>query len=323
MRKAIANCKQQDRVIAVTHQGFETDVRMCSDIKEIDLIIGGHSHTNLDNGKYPVRVERSDGSMCIVVQAFAYGRYIGMLDVEFNDNGVIQLPSHAYVVTDSRVSNDEEVAKKLSLYTELLDSKINDVIGSATDLIDGSRACRERECQMGNMACDSMLAYAAAHGGATLCLTNGGGLRSSIEKGDITMEDVVTVLPFGNVHAMITLPGAGVIDALEHAFTAVDTEDNRGRFPQVGGMAVVGDLSAAPGKRVQSVTIDGTPIQEDKLYVLVTNSFIADGGDGFSWPTSTNIELSGRALYVLMIEYLRANNPYTPILENRIVDSSA
>lgn len=322
VRSAISKCGQQARVIAINHQGFDADVRMCKNIKEIDLIIGGHSHTNLDDGKYPVKVERDDGSICWVTQAWAYGRYIGVIDVQFDDDGNIKLPGHMYVPMDARIPNDPTVAARLAVFSDALDEEVKEVVAQATADVDGSRKCRERECQMGNLATDAMLVEGSKQG-ATIALVNGGGMRNSISKGDVTVEDVLNVFPFGNVHAIITLPGSGVIEALEYGFTAVDDDDNRGRYPQVAGMVVVADESAPAGQRVKSVTIGGKPINPTKSYKLVTNSFLATGGDGYPWDSATSIELSGRALNVLVQEYLTANSPYTPVMEGRVVNSAS
>lgn len=319
MNKAIASCKQQKRVIAVNHQGYEQDLKMCNDVKEIDLIIGAHTHTNLDNGRYPTKVEREDGSVCWVTQAYAFGRYIGMLDIEFDDEGALELPSYAYTIMDFRVRNDPEVASQLAVFTDKLNEKVLEVVAQATEDIDGSFGCRSAECQMGNLACDAFLDYSSDRQGAVACFLNAGGIRDSIAKGDITIKEILNVFPFGNVHVVITLPGSGILAVLEHGFTAVDSENNNGRFPQVGGMIVTADLKAPAGSRVKSVVIDGEPLVETTVYKIVTNSFIASGGDGFTWPGATEFEFSGRALSELSQDYLVANSPYTPVIEGRVV----
>lgn len=323
LEKAIKSCAQNDNVIAVNHLGFEQDKAMCEAIPELDLVIGGHSHTNLNDGMYPYKVEREDGSICWVVSAFAYGRYLGVLDIDFDD-GVIEIGGEGYIPMDGRVDLEKGTDKMLSYFRSQLTDAIQKEVGVAAAPIDGERSsCRAEECQMGILVCEAMLAYAGPKQGAQLCIQNGGGLRASVNEGPITVEEVLTVLPFGNVHAVVDITGAGVVAALENGFLALGNDEITGRYPQVGGMVVEVNPEGAPGSRVVSVTIDGSPIDTEATYTLVTNSFLAGGGDGYEWTGSSNLELSGRGLNVLVGEYLGENNPYTPSTPRRIVYTSA
>lgn len=323
LEKAITSCDQKDNVIAINHLGFDQDKALCESIPELDLVIGGHSHTNLDEGKYPYKVERADGSVCWVVTAFAYGRYLGVLDIDFDD-GVIEISGEGYIPMDGRIDLEPGTHKMLSYFGDQLSDAIQKEVGVAAAPVDGERSsCRAEECEMGTLVCDAMLAHAGPKQGASLCIQNGGGIRASIDEGPVTVEEVLTVLPFGNVHAVVDVTGAGVVAALENGFLALGNDEITGRYPQVGGMVVEVNPAGAPGSRVVRVTIDGSPIDLDATYTLVTNSFIAGGGDGYDWAGSSNLELSGRGLDVLVGEYLTANNPYTPSTPGRIIYTSA
>eukprot|EP00178_Gracilaria_changii_P027803 TRINITY_DN917_c0_g1_i1.p1 TRINITY_DN917_c0_g1~~TRINITY_DN917_c0_g1_i1.p1 ORF type:complete len:140 (-),score=19.56 TRINITY_DN917_c0_g1_i1:471-890(-) len=81
--------------------------------------------------------------------------------------------------------------------------------------------------------------------GAQVCIQNSGGMRASIDEDDITIEEILSVLPFGNVYAVLTVPGSAIVGALEYGFDAVVSGEIAGRFPQVGGMRVVVDYSKA------------------------------------------------------------------------------
>lgn len=309
-------------VIAVTHQGYNQDVALCSLIPELNLIIGGHSHTHTAPGaRYPTKVTRYDGSVCYVVQARAFGRYVGVLDVVFgkDEHGrhTFDFDAYQYVPMDFRIPLDVALTAKLRWKWDV-STLVNKVIGTATHPIDASN-CRHAECAMGNLVCDAMLSFAAEKQGAVACIQNGGGLRASLDEGEVTLYDVLTVLPFANVDAVITLPGMGIWKALENGFLAVSGE-NTGRFPQVAGMRVEIDSNGAPGQRVRSVTINGEPIERDSLYTIVTNKFMAGGGDGYVWEGASNVELSGRGLDTLLSDYLAAHSPYTPFTEGRITD---
>ncbi len=103
---------------------------------------------------------------------------------------------------------------------------------------------------------------------------------------------------------------------------AVRNDEASGRFPQIAGMALVVDFAGLPGKRVKHVLVGGASIVPTKMYTVVTNVFVANGGDGYKWPGATKVELSGRAQDTLMSEYLTANDPYTPFVDGRIKDGN-
>lgn len=321
--ESIAMCNKTDNVVAITHIGYEQDIELCKNISSLDLVIGGHSHTDLAQGMYPTKVEREDGSICWVVTAFAFGRYLGALDIKFDD-GAINFDGYAYTPLDFRVPMDLDVKNLVETYTERLEDSIKTVVGSSTTPIDGSRkTCRSAECQMGNLICDALLERAGPKQGAIACILNGGGIRASFDAGDITVEDVLTVLPFANVHAVITLPGSGILKALEIGFLAISDPEITGRFPQVGGMIVDVDYSAPDGEKVKKVTIAGEELLVDKIYTIVVNDFMARGGDGYMWEGATEIELSGIAVDTLLQDYLGENSPYTPFIEGRINNIAA
>lgn len=324
LKSSICNCSQRKNVIAVTHVGYEQDIQLCKAVPDLDLIIGGHSHTDLAQGAYPTKVTRKDGSTCWVVQALAYGRYVGMLDVSFDKNGTLQLTGSAYIPTDNRIERDYRTRLMVQVFKQRLSQSIQSVVGVVTKPVDGDRrSCRARECEMGNLVCAAMLAYASVKEGATICIHNGGGVRSSFDAGEVTIEEVLSVLPFGNVHAVLTVSGETVVTALEYAMLAANNDEINGRFPQIAGMKLVAEFDAPPGARVRQVIVNGKPILRSKMYTVVTNAFLANGGDGYKWPGATNVQLSGRGLDTLVSEYLAGNSPYTPSVDGRITDSSA
>src|SRR5690606_14941910 len=112
-----------------------------------------------------------------------------------------------------------------------------------------------------------------------IAITNGGGIRASINAGDITKGDIITVLPFGNYAVTIDVTGAEVVAALQHG--AGDYPDAKGAFPQVAGLSFVIDESKPIGEKVHSVLVNGKPIELEQTYSLATNDFMAVGGDAY------------------------------------------
>jgi 5'-nucleotidase len=332
LNAAIARLKGEGvhNIVVLSHLGFVQDQALAAAVDGISLIVGGHSHTLLSNTVegapgYATMVASPSGRAVPIVQAYAFSRYLGDLAVEFGEDGTVV----------SATGDTIELA--MALFDEAPDvmARIEELRGPIAELtatpvtelaapIDGSRDnCRARECEMGNTVADAMLARVAGLG-ATIALANGGGLRASLEAGTITLGDVLTVLPFQNKLYTMELQGSAIVAALEHGVNGV--EEAQGRFPQVAGMRFRLDVSVPPnGGRVSNVEVraaDGSwaPIDPDAVYMVVTNDFMAGGGDGFAMlrDFGTNRYDTAIDLADALAEYLSANAPFAPTLDGRI-----
>jgi 5'-nucleotidase len=200
-------------------------------------------------------------------------------------------------------------------------------VGYAAAAIDGSReTCRQRECEMGNLVSDAVLDRVKDQG-VTIVFSNGGGLRASIDQGKVTMGEVLTVLPFQNTVATFKLGGKDVVAALENGVSQL--EDGAGRFAQVAGLKYSFDRSRPVGGRVSDVEVmesgAWTPIDPDKDYIVATNNYVRQGGDGYKIfaDKARDAYDYGPGLEQVVADYLGAHNPYTPKLEGRITEIGA
>ena len=224
---------------------------------------------------------------------------------------------------DGEVAEDVDTKARIAEAAIPLDEIRNKIVASTTAAIDGDRgSCRAKECQMGNLIADAMLARVADQG-ITIAIQSGGGIRASIDAGEVTMGEVLTVLPFQNSLATMQLTGANVIAALENGVSQI--EDGKGRFPQVAGVHFTFDLSVAPDEgRVSDVLIsqDGNwvPIDPDAVYGVVTNNFMRSGGDGYKVfaDEGMNAYDYGPGLEDVVAEYMAAGGAYTPYTDGRI-----
>jgi 5'-nucleotidase/UDP-sugar diphosphatase len=177
------------------------------------------------------------------------------------------------------------------------------------------------ECSMGNLVADAMLDRVRDQG-IQIAIANGGGLRASIDAGEVTMGEVFTVLPFQNTLATFQLTGAGVLAALENGVSQV--EEGAGRFPQVSGLRFTWNASAEPGSRIVSVEVDmdgtWTALDPEATYGVVSNNFMRGGGDGYSVfaNEAMNPYDFGPGLEEVAATYIGANSPYTPYTDGRI-----
>ncbi|MBB3457815.1 5'-nucleotidase [Rhizobium sp. BK313] len=317
-----------NKIIALTHVGYPRDVAQIARIAGVDVVVGGHSHTLLSNtdpkaaGPYPTMVDNPAGYKVPVVQAASYSKYLGDIVITFDDNGVVKEAKGDPILLDSTVKPDPTISARVQEMAKPIEELRHKVIGSSTDPIDGSReSCRAGECSMGNLVADAMLDR-TKNQGINIAIQNGGGLRASIGGGNVTMGDVLTVLPFQNTVATFQLTGADVKAALENGLSQID--DGAGRFPQVAGLKYTFDKSKPPGSRVVSVVVqEGTefvPLDPNKTYGVVSNNYMRAGGDGYVVFAQNGKDAYdfGPDLEAVVADYLAAHSPYKPYTDGRV-----
>ncbi len=315
-------------IIALNHVGYAKDQEIAAAVPGLDAVVGGHSHTYLSAtdpdraGAYPTWISAADGSLVPVVQAYAYSKYLGHLVLTFDDAGALQHAGGNTILLDASVVPDAAIAARVAELAAPLEEVRARVIGETAAAIDGSReSCRARECAMGNLIADAMLARVEAQG-VTVAIQNGGGVRASIDAGPVTMGEVLTVLPFQNTLATFQATGADLVAALENGVSQIG--EGAGRFPQVAGMTFAVDPAAPAGARISDVRVAGAtgfaPIDAEMLYGVVTNNYVRGGGDGFGMFAVNAVDAYdfGPDLADVLAEYLAATGPYQPALDGRI-----
>lgn len=322
-----------DKIIALSHAGFERDQQVARSVAGIDVIVGGHTNTLLSNtaagaaGPYPVVVEGPRGEPVLIVTDYAWGKFLGRLDVTFDERGVASSWSGDPILLDAQVAEDPETLALLAPMAQELEAFSSQVVGSAAVLLVGEeRVCRGEECNLGNLITDAML-EATASQGIEIALHNGGGIRSSLAPGKVTVGQVLEVLPFGNAASTFELAGVDLLAALEHGVSRAENLDNdgTGRFLQVAGLRYAWSGSRPPGERIQRVEVRGqdgawAALDPARLYRLVTNDFNRTGGDGFSMLRDRALHPydQGRVLADILQDYLREHSPVDPRVEGRI-----
>jgi len=321
-----------DKIIALTHVGYLKDQEIAEKVDGIDVIVGGHSHTYLSStdkkssGPYPTRVKSPSGIEVPIVTAYAYSKYLGDLTVTFDDKGVVTAAQGAPLLLDASVKPDEGYAARVKELGKPLEELKAKIVGSSAAIIDGDRkSCRAVECSMGNLVADAALDRVASQG-ISISIANGGGLRASIDAGDVSMGEVLTVLPFQNTIATFQIDGTGIKEALENGVSQVD--EGAGRFPQVSGLKYTFDRSKPVGSRITSIEVkEGdkfVPLEAAKTYGVVTNNYVRGGGDGFKTfaTKAVNAYDYGPNLEDVVAEYLTTHNPYKPYTDGRITDAT-
>ncbi|TPM36898.1 bifunctional UDP-sugar hydrolase/5'-nucleotidase [Mesorhizobium sp. B2-3-4] len=323
-----------NKIIAVTHIGYNRERDVIAKIPGIDVVVGGHSHTLLSNtdpkaaGPYPTMVDNPGGYKVPVVQAASYSKYLGEFKVVFDDNGNVKSASGDPIFLDKSITPDPAVLARIKELGAPIEALKNKEVAETTDVVDGSReSCRAKECAMGNLVSDAILDRVKGQG-VEIVISNGGGLRASIDKGTVTMGEVLTVLPFQNTLATFQISGKDLVAGLEGGLSQI--EDGAGRFPQVAGLKYSFDKSVAPNAgRVKSVEVMESgawaPINPDKDYLVATNNYVRQGGDGYKVfaEKAKNAYDYGPGLEQVVADYLAAHRPYTPKLDGRITEIAA
>lgn len=267
--------EQSDAVIILTHWGaddaYEPNSGALAAIPGVDLVIDGHSHTFFKN------IKQQPGH-ALVVSAGEYMKNIGRVVMRFDPDGKL-VECTALPITFEMAAEsipDEETAAFIGTIQAAQNEILNTVVGKTEVKLDGERETnRTGETNLGNLATDALRWYTKAD----IAFTNGGGIRKSIEEGNITQRDVVEVFPFGNSVVTIEVSGEQILAAMEHGLRKYPEQN--GGFPQISNAKIVFDGQAQPGSRVLLMEVDGKPIEKDKNYILATNDFLAAGGDGY------------------------------------------
>lgn len=321
-----------NKIVLLTHIGINADQAVIEGVTGADIVIGGHSHTLLSNsiagasGEYPLAFESAAGEPVIYVQAGANTEFLGRLDVEFDADGVLADWEGDTIFLSRYIAPNAEMA---DLVTELAgpieELRAQPVGESAVFLVGDRTVCRVEECNLGNLITDAVLADT----GADIVIQNGGGIRADIAEGTVTLGDVLTVLPFGNLVSTMDLTGADVIAALENGVSQIRLTDDgliqrdgaSGRFPQVAGISYTFDPTQEPGSRIVEVLLaDGSPIDPEATYFVATNDFMRNGGDGYVMfaENAMNPYDFGKPLDQVVADYIAENAPVAPEVEGRI-----
>lgn len=308
------------KIIALTNLSWNKDIELAKKVKGIDVIVGGRNGTIPD--PYPVEVGDTNAPT-FIVEAGDNGDYVGELKLAFNKDGIAQVRSGKLIKIDDTIPEDKTSAAKLAGYREPINNLMQNVIGETNGDFDGSiKVVRSRETALGDLIADAML-DAAKKTGATIALWNSGAVRDSIPAGNITLARVMSVLPFGNQLVEADLTGTQIIEALENGVSRVN--DLQGRFPLVAGLRFSWDPDAPAGSRVKDVEINTSdkyqPVVNTSVYHVVTNDFIAQGGDGYTvFLQASNITVIGSVDYSVLSDYITAHSPLNPLTYGRITE---
>ncbi len=294
-RKIAAKLRSKaDIILLISHCGEEMDKKIAEKVPEIDVIIGGHSHSRLPFGEFIRRLdalqsERMNGT--VIVQAYQWGGELGRCDLVFekDTSGQWQLKQYQarLLPITSAIHADEKTAERIKQYEGRLPARYSEVIGRA--VADFSRRCHD-------MAEHNLVADAVREAFSTeIEFENLGGVRAPLLKGEITRGDLVTLDPFDNTVVTFKITGKKSREILKKY------------APAVSGLRYhleEGELSEA--------SVNGQPLQNDRVYSGATNSHFAERAlKGISFQDTRKQRLD------VLIDYIRKKGTIQPSYDGR------
>ncbi|MCE2490928.1 MAG: bifunctional metallophosphatase/5'-nucleotidase, partial [Anaerolineae bacterium] len=251
-------------------------------------------------GEYPAVLESASGEPVLVVQASTKTRYLGRLDVEFDADGVLSDWEGDAILLSRYIAPAPDASDLVAGLAEPIAALREQVVGEAAVMLDGARSiCRVEECNLGNLIADSV----REETGAQIAYMNGGGIRSDIDAGEITMGEILTVQPFNNVTSTFDLKGSDVLAMLENSVSRIQLNEQgqvqrggaSGRFLQISGARFSIDPTQDVGSRIVSVEVlndagEFEALDPEAIYSVAGNNFVRGGGDGFSVLTENAID---------------------------------
>ena len=311
----------------------------------IDAVVTGHTHQ-----AYNCTVQDPKNRPRLLTSASSFGRIITKMHLllrpktgdvvrpaEYAVNRIVKNNQDGFdsdTLPDAHIKPVAALSQLIALYKDLVAPIANEVIGHLAGTSVLSRTTDDSgESQLGNLIADAQKADESVipPGGEapTIAFMNPGGIRADLienANGDLTYEAAFTAQPFNNFLVSMDLTGQQILDLLEQQWTGGNVAPSN-KILQVSGIEYTWDSSAAPGSKVvaSSVSVDsdgdGTvddPLDPAATYRIVCNSFLSDGGDNFTvFAAGTNKYIGGLDIDAL-VDYLNANDPYTPVPTNRI-----
>lgn len=307
-----------DKIVLVTHLGVDYDQELAKAVPQIDVIIGGHSHTRLDK---EVVVDQPGGASTVIVQTGCYGRALGKLDLAFDKEGRLLLPEVKYslINVNSKIPEEPDLKAYVDEKVKPLLSMRSTIVSFAEKAFDNRWTVMPWDSSIGDLITDS-LADAGKDYGVTVSIHNRGGIRGRIEPGPISLEKVEEILPFDNRLTLATISGVSLKRALEHSVNA----GLGGHFLDVHGVKFAYDHAKPRGQRVvfayaRDAKGNWKPVDEKESYRIAVNNYTFQSGEGFNFADARDVQFTKERVSIPFKNYLLKNPRVSPQPPNRIV----
>ncbi len=305
-----------NKIILVSHAGLEQDRATAPKFRNVDVIVGGHSHTLLgqvnipdfdgSRGEYPVVSKDANNNPLVIVQAWEWGKVVGEIELNFDPKGILKTWKGAPILVDDSWPENPYVKTLLAAFSKPIEALMTKKVGeSKTELTRGFSSSSEPT--MGYVISDAVLAK-TMNLGSQVAFWNAGGVRSQLPAGTITYGQLAEVCPFGNQLVILDLQGSELLGAIESSLDG-------------GGMLYPskGFTYTYANKKLTSATLNGQPIDPNKTYKCTFSNFTSSGGDSHEILKNAKGKRidTGFVDLEVLIEYFEKNTPIN-FTESRI-----
>ncbi|MBR3622994.1 MAG: bifunctional metallophosphatase/5'-nucleotidase [Selenomonadaceae bacterium] len=304
------NC---DIIVAISHLGIdESSIIKSTDVAKaapgIDVIIDGHSHTELPSGIV------IGGTL--IAQTGCYEHNLGKVTIDYENKRIVSKKAELLnksavnkVVSDKKsgdfdklLAPDEKVISALKVIERENKAILNEKICEIPKSLSADREIiRRSEAEIGDLLTDSFVWST----GADAAIVNSGTIRADLKAGVVTRGDILSVFPFGNIVEVRKVSGKTLRLALEHSVRYYPS--TAGGFLQVSGITFDYDPKLPQMRRVKNVTIKGAPLDDNAVYNIASLDFIFNGGDGYSMLKNLPLEKSYASIEEVFVKFIRQN----------------
>lgn len=284
---------QVDLLVLVTHNGHQEDLDWAKQLSQVDLIVGGHSHTKVDQ---PVVVPNGNPNGIkgtLVVQAYQWGLFVGRLRLDVEKGRLMGYRGELVAINDQlAVNKDNPIDRYILPFEQQIAAKMNEVIGTS----DASMPIAGKyggEIALGNLLTDILRTTT----GSDVAILNSGGIRTDLPQGPVTLGKVYEILPFDNTVVTLELPG--------HELARIGrVVADKIRNKQSGTLQFSGLQLKIKGDTA-SVFINGRPVDPKRRYKVATINYLLDDNEGPYFGQAERIEDSGAFIRDVVISHIR------------------
>lgn len=317
--------KKSDLIIVLSHCGLEKDKKIAQAVNNIDLIVGGHSHTMIET---PIKIRKNNGQTVLISQNGEFGTVVGQWDLNVENDKIIKA-NFKHIPINSTLKNDNATEKIISKYDKELGDFSATVAGYCETPIDARRNSVKTNLTTAGALLHSAIKY--FYPDIDISANTSGGYRY----GDylpklITNKDVEELFPFDSYLVIMEIKGSDIKELLETSARFLPKP--AGSFLQTYGISYTVDLKATPkklnptldkilqkGNRISNIKINGIPLDENKYYTLATDNFMYYGGDGYiELKKYENVKHTHFFLDKILIRYLNINSPIEVKIKDEI-----
>lgn len=296
--------KQADLVVSLHHMGIWIDEVFPQQVPGVDVIIGGHSHTLMEKAKVLPNKNNNGIGGTLMQHAYYMGAYVGRIDLTLDKQRRIVKHDSQLVLLDERFDRDP-VAELLDRYGDKLKVQMNEVIGEALDDM-GTDGKYNGPFALGSLVADIIRESQNVEVG----IVNTGGIRTSLNKGPVTVGEIFEIMPFDNAVTAFAIKGKDLRQVVETSASRLGVSKNL----QFSGL-----VYSMKGTQVTDIHVQGKPLEPERLYRAAAPDYVFSGNEGISFENAVEARPTGQLIRDLMLDYVRQKRQLRAPADQRLI----